>query len=657
MSKTKVHREKTSFFLFFGLAYLWHAYLLPVIYNLLGMSWSFLLPFHAKDVLQENVRLDDFGPSFTTKFIILSCLWHTTAFFLGYYFKKIIELCKPVQVISAKAVSLSYVYSKASFFIGTLFFQGLSYFLLKLSYEAKSELIYPYASLFFKEEFGSTAFSWTASVSLSCGFALGQIISDDFHSKRFQKTLLLGFDDINPNLISTTISACAFASFLSIYLVQLSFEESLAAITRDIFTTEAAIIAASWLVYKSLSAEKKKKIKFYSMLLGLWMNYLVACIGCFIPFFLLTFTTHGKTYNYSTLSAFLDFFDFFMYGAYIFPVLLQGFIKIYSAKKRIPWTWKQDSIISFFFTVPLAISCYWRFKSSYVEYPGKPVYLAVSVIHYFYFGLTGRPEVSRNRTSEIWKKWLQPMMDLIADYFSYKIRDNRKVGLLQGPKLYGFHPHGVYPCSLIWQPMCTKFKKEVCDDMVSVCDAFVHSVPLMRDLVQLSGHAEASRESISNLLDQDKSVLLVPGGQGEMFFHTEANFKRKTVVLCGTHKGFIRLATLHKAVLYPCFNFGELDSMKNISLPKLQGLTRRLIGVGLPFLPVGIGGILPLPKKTPMTFCIGEGIDTSVYKYSEEVQFKKVVDTVHQEYLNQLQSLFHKEKDAAGYPNWNIEFK
>ena len=69
-------------------------------------------------------------------------------------------------------------------------------------------------------------------------------------------------------------------------------------------------------------------------------------------------------------------------------------------------------------------------------------------------------------------------------------------------------------------------------------DSFTHSVPGIRDGNQMVvGGREVSREVVAKSLEDNEIVMLVPGGQHEIF--TSRSFSPK-VVISRKHKGFIR---------------------------------------------------------------------------------------------------------------------
>ena len=104
-------------------------------------------------------------------------------------------------------------------------------------------------------------------------------------------------------------------------------------------------------------------------------------------------------------------------------------------------------------------------------------------------------------------------------------------------------------------------------------------VPVMRDGLQWAGGYEVDRTTACNIIERDqRTTILVPGGQSELLLHTAENMSARVVELEARHKGFVRLALATGAELVPAFNFGELQSMKNIELPTLQRFTRKHCG-------------------------------------------------------------------------------
>eukprot|EP00511_Aplanochytrium_stocchinoi_P009412 CAMPEP_0204866136 /NCGR_PEP_ID=MMETSP1348-20121228/16023_1 /ASSEMBLY_ACC=CAM_ASM_000700 /TAXON_ID=215587 /ORGANISM="Aplanochytrium stocchinoi, Strain GSBS06" /LENGTH=192 /DNA_ID=CAMNT_0052017871 /DNA_START=60 /DNA_END=638 /DNA_ORIENTATION=- len=186
-------------------------------------------------------------------------------------------------------------------------------------------------------------------------------------------------------------------------------------------------------------------------------------------------------------------------------------------------------------------------------------------------------------------------------------------------------------------------------------DAFTHVVPAMREFCQYTGGREVSKQVVSEMLNSKKTIMLVPGGQGEIMLHTRENLDAKIISLCAKHKGFVRMALKHNAELVPTFNFGELQAIENIYLPKMQNLGRALFGFPLPFLPVGIWGFLPIPRKVNMRWVIGKPIQPRT-----QIPGKPTEDEVaemHRQYFLALRDLIDSHKEAADYGEFKVEYK
>jgi len=219
--------------------------------------------------------------------------------------------------------------------------------------------------------------------------------------------------------------------------------------------------------------------------------------------------------------------------------------------------------------------------------------------------------------------------------------------------IVGFHPHGIIPFVAALMTLSPAWKKRVAPalERVVVCtDAFTHVVPWMRDLGQWLGGRECTREAIGRALGEGTSVVLVPGGQAEIFSTTSSG---NTVRVYRGHRGFVRLALQEKARLAPAFSFGEWELMDNVSAPSLQRWTKRRIGFPFPFWPYGRWG-LPLPRRPPkgVTVVVGEPVDFPLAGPVDEA----AVAGLHARYFDALAALFERHKAAAGYPDHVLVF-
>lgn len=209
----------------------------------------------------------------------------------------------------------------------------------------------------------------------------------------------------------------------------------------------------------------------------------------------------------------------------------------------------------------------------------------------------------------------------------------------------GFHPHGVLPidaalATLRWP----RGRAIICTD------AFTHVIPWMRDLGQWLGAREVTREAIGMALRSGASVVLVPGGQAELFATSSTS---KQVRVYRGHRGFIRVALQHRARLVPAFSFGEWELMDNVRAPRMQRWTRSWLGFPVPFWPYGRWG-LPLPRRPPrgIRVVVGRPVDLPVDGAVDEA----AVEAVHGAYFEALRDLFERHKVRAGYGDHELVF-
>merc|ERR1712087_490098 len=98
---------------------------------------------------------------------------------------------------------------------------------------------------------------------------------------------------------------------------------------------------------------------------------------------------------------------------------------------------------------------------------------------------------------------------------------------------------------------------------------------------------------------------------------------------------------------------GELQAIENIHLPRMQRLGRIIFGFPLPFLPVGIGGILPIPRRTQMTWAIGKPIQTKSENPGNPTM--EEVDRFHREYFTALKNLIDSHKEHLGFGEFTVK--
>ncbi|KAH9261762.1 hypothetical protein BASA81_000418 [Batrachochytrium salamandrivorans] len=398
---------------------------------------------------------------------------------------------------------------------------------------------------------------------------------------------------------------------------------------------------------------RRRRTVTYMLLTGLWNVHMFPFFGCWAPFHLFAYVLQ-RPELYSQTNAFADGFMYVFSGPYLGPVVIQGVLKILCARFKWNWGLVQESVLAILVLLPPSLTMYVHWREGHIA---LPLYITMSCLELVYL-LTwrSRPEYSGVRDwpalkqSRIWK--------LIQDYFSVQfVLDGFTELDPTRPRVIGFHPHGLFPCTVVWMHLIPLWKETFGFRLIpkQLTDAFTHVPPGMREVMQWSGGREITRNVMTSLLGENETLIIVPGGQSEMMMHTPQNFKNKKMMVCAKHRGFLRIAMETKAEVVPCISFGELVAIKNVELPTIQNFLQRLVGVPAPFLPVGIKGWLPVPAQTPFTIVFGKPITLFCDLQGEGTE--EDVELAHKLYFTQTRELFEKHKHAAGYGEWTLGLK
>ena len=78
--------------------------------------------------------------------------------------------------------------------------------------------------------------------------------------------------------------------------------------------------------------------------------------------------------------------------------------------------------------------------------------------------------------------------------------------------MIGFHPHGIIPYTAALLAVTEDWQSP----LHYMVDAFLHTIPVLKDVVQWMGCLEVSKEGLAKRLDNKACTMLVPGGQAEM---------------------------------------------------------------------------------------------------------------------------------------------
>ncbi|CAI5488442.1 unnamed protein product [Closterium sp. Naga37s-1] len=225
----------------------------------------------------------------------------------------------------------------------------------------------------------------------------------------------------------------------------------------------------------------------------------------------------------------------------------------------------------------------------------------------------------RERNGKSHWLWLQPycmwlLEECSAAYFNtVRIVREGHASLYPASQRYIFtyHPHGLLPAIMAWF-----FRTSAWESLlpgihpVALVASVLFRVPLLRQLALWGGLREVSRHGFAAAIQDQQAAILCPGGQSELSYHTASS--ERVVVLCARKVGFVRMALETRSLLVPVFCFGEAALFDNLfDMPSLQRFTYRRFGFPIPFLPIGLFGLLPLPRTSPVTLVVGRPFDPS----------------------------------------------
>eukprot|EP00899_Mesostigma_viride_P018544 jgi/Mesvir1/26691/Mv20470-RA.2 len=219
-------------------------------------------------------------------------------------------------------------------------------------------------------------------------------------------------------------------------------------------------------------------------------------------------------------------------------------------------------------------------------------------------------------------------------------------------------PHGLYPVTLGWFHMTTAWRRRLPGiSPVALAASVIFYVPFLRDLFMWSGARDVSRHAFRAALKERNAVVLCPGGQKELIEFSRNGPNAAKISVYARHTGFVREALLANAALVPIFCFGETRLLHNlIHWPAAQSWTYKLLGFPMPFIPAGMAGFLPLPRRrVPVHVVVGKPIDPPPFTLVDGHVPPEVVKCVHRRYYAALASLFERYKAQCDHAGVELE--
>jgi len=137
-----------------------------------------------------------------------------------------------------------------------------------------------------------------------------------------------------------------------------------------------------------------------------------------------------------------------------------------------------------------------------------------------------------------------------------------------------------------------------------------YAIPVWRNLLELCGMVRGTRENVRALMRDEQAILVFPGGASEVFKQHDERYCLKWK----ERMGFARLAIEFGYPIIPLAMVGVEEMFPVLAdehtplVGEASHLLRRLVGLPLPPIGVGLGPLLPRPER--MYFWFGEPIDT-----------------------------------------------
>ncbi|CAI5963643.1 unnamed protein product [Closterium sp. NIES-65] len=277
----------------------------------------------------------------------------------------------------------------------------------------------------------------------------------------------------------------------------------------------------------------------------------------------------------------------------------------------------------------------------------------------------------RERNGKSHWLWLQPycmwlLEECSAAYFNtVRIVREGHASLYPTSQRYIFtyHPHGLLPAMMAWFFRTGAWAQLLPGIRpVALVASVLFRVPLLRQLALWGGLREVSRQGFAAAIRDQQAAILCPGGQSELSYHTASS--ERVVVLCARKVGFVRMALETRSLLVPVFCFGEAALFDNLfDMPSLQRFTYRRFGFPIPFLPIGLFGLLPLPRTSPVTLVVGRPFDPAALlpaplQAGEPCSVtSEQLCAIRDRYYEEVHALFERHKARWGMAHVQLELR
>jgi len=214
----------------------------------------------------------------------------------------------------------------------------------------------------------------------------------------------------------------------------------------------------------------------------------------------------------------------------------------------------------------------------------------------------------------------------------------------------GLEPHSVLPLSVIafgsgapGLPPAVEARERA-----ALASSTIFRIPLVRHLWTWLGLDSVDRRTMRRLLDENRCVLLIPGGAAECLYLQGVE---EETVLLSKRFGFAKMALQTGSHLVPAFAFGQTRAYgfwRARSDAPLPRLVARLFGFA-PILFWGRWGT-PIPFAVPIRVVVGAPIRVTRVEAPSEEQVAALLAA----FITAMKLLFEAHKAAAGFANQRL---
>ncbi len=286
------------------------------------------------------------------------------------------------------------------------------------------------------------------------------------------------------------------------------------------------------------------------------------------------------------------------------------------------------------------------------------------------FGSGKSPQVSWRRFSEklffpatIMRRYLElGFFPLPKELVQAEAKENAQF-------VFAAFPHG---CNSDFRALMDGVLGEVLPNLIetdrirSLAASILFKIPVVREICLWTGCIDASRKYAEIALQNQKSLLILPGGEAEQIRTTYGKEK----IYLSRRKGFIKLAMRKGVPLVPIYVFGVSDSYYTYhrtdkfdwTFFNLRYYLQKNLGICI-MICTGLWGswLCPLPKKTTIVFGkpiwfqpSNEGLsnDSGGFEPTNEE-----LDKGHALFVKELTALFDEHKTRLGYGDRTLEVR